>query len=41
LIEKRFEGGRGVLAALGVQIEALACIISMDDKQIIFEDDQA
>ena len=41
LIEKRFEGGRGVLADLGIQIESLACIISMEDEQIIFEDDQA
>jgi xanthine phosphoribosyltransferase len=38
LIEKSFEGGRSVLAPLGVQIESLACIRSMDGDQIVFED---
>ena len=36
LIEKTFEGGRDVLAYLGVPIEALVQIISMDSGQIIF-----
>jgi xanthine phosphoribosyltransferase len=36
LIEKTFEGGRALLAPLGVPIEALACISSMDGDQIIF-----
>lgn len=37
LIEKSFEGGREVLASLGVPIEALAVIKSMDDGKIVFE----
>jgi xanthine phosphoribosyltransferase len=36
LIEKIFEGGRQVLAHLGVQIEALAIIESMEGEQILF-----
>jgi xanthine phosphoribosyltransferase len=36
LIEKIFEGGRAVLKPLGVQIESLACITSMDDGKIVF-----
>ncbi len=36
LIEKMFEGGRGRLAYLGIPIESLACIGSMDDGQILF-----
>ncbi len=36
LIEKAFEGGRDALAHLGVPIESLACITSMDNGQIIF-----
>jgi xanthine phosphoribosyltransferase len=36
LIEKTFEGGRGALAYLGVPIEALVQIVSMDNGQIIF-----
>lgn len=36
LIEKTFEGGRDLLAPLGVRIESLACISSMDGDQIIF-----
>jgi len=39
LIEKTFEGGRLALAHLGVPIEALARIRSMEGDQIIFEDD--
>jgi xanthine phosphoribosyltransferase len=38
LIEKSFEGGRDVLAHLGVPIESLVCIRSMDQGQIIFCD---
>jgi xanthine phosphoribosyltransferase len=37
LIEKRFEGGREQLANLGVPVEALAVITSMEDGQIVFE----
>lgn len=37
LIEKTFEGGRNVLAHLGVQIEALAVIASMEGDQIVFQ----
>ncbi len=36
LIEKTFEGGRNALAYLGVPIEALVQIISMDSGQIVF-----
>lgn len=36
LIEKIFEGGRQALSHLGVQIESLAIIESMDGDQIIF-----
>jgi len=36
LIEKSFEGGREALSALGVQIESLACITSLDNGQITF-----
>lgn len=36
LIEKTFEGGRNALAYLGVPIEALVKITSMEDGQIIF-----
>jgi xanthine phosphoribosyltransferase len=38
LIEKVFEGGREALKPLGVPIEALACITSMDDGKIMFGD---
>ncbi|MCS7011047.1 MAG: xanthine phosphoribosyltransferase [Anaerolineales bacterium] len=37
LIEKTFEGGRAVLAHLGVPIESLAVITSMDNGKIVFE----
>jgi xanthine phosphoribosyltransferase len=36
LVEKSFEGGREALAALGVPIESLACIISMEGDRITF-----
>lgn len=39
LIEKTFEGGRDLLAALGVPIESLAVIRSMENGQILFADD--
>lgn len=38
LIEKSFEGGRKALAHLGVQIESLVCIASMENDQILFSD---
>jgi xanthine phosphoribosyltransferase len=38
LIEKRFEGGREWLANLGVPLEALAVIASMEGDEIVFED---
>jgi xanthine phosphoribosyltransferase len=38
LVEKTFEGGRAVLAPLGVPVESLVCITSMDDGQIIIGD---
>ncbi len=38
LIEKVFEGGREALKSLGVPIESLACITSMDDGKITFGD---
>ncbi len=39
LIEKTFEGGREALASLNVPIEALACISSLDDGKITFQED--
>jgi len=36
LVEKSFEGGRDALAPLGVPVESLACIKSMEGDQIIF-----
>lgn len=39
LIEKVFEGGREKLKPLGVPVEALAIIRSMDADHIIFEDE--
>jgi len=36
LVEKSFEGGRQALAHLGIPIESLACITSMEDDQISF-----
>jgi xanthine phosphoribosyltransferase len=38
VIEKRFEGGRDLLAEMGVPIESLAVITSMDDGKIVFDD---
>ena len=38
LIEKIFEGGRDALAVLGVPIESLACIASLDNGTITFTD---
>ncbi len=38
LIEKTFEGGRQALSHLGVPIESLARIRSMEGDQILFED---
>lgn len=35
VIEKAFEGGRAVLAQLGVPIEALAIVTDMSDGQIV------
>ena len=37
VVEKRFEGGRLALADLGVPIESLAVITSMDNGKIILE----
>lgn len=36
VIEKLFEGGRGILEFLGVPILSLVCITSMQDNQIVF-----
>jgi xanthine phosphoribosyltransferase len=36
LIEKSFEGGRKALAGLGVPIQTLVCISSMDNNEITF-----
>lgn len=38
LIEKVFEGGREALKPLGVPIESLACITSMNEDTIVFGD---
>jgi xanthine phosphoribosyltransferase len=38
LIEKVFEGGREALKPLGVPIESLACITSMEEEKIVFGD---
>ncbi len=38
LIEKTFEGGREALKPLGVPIEALARIVSMEGGQIVFDE---
>ena len=37
VVEKRFEGGRAALEDLGVPIETLAVITSMDNGQIVME----
>lgn len=36
LVEKAFEGGRKALEPLGLQVESLACIASMEGEEIIF-----
>ena len=36
LIEKTFEGGREMLKPIGVPVESLVCITSMEAGQIIF-----
>jgi xanthine phosphoribosyltransferase len=38
LIEKIFEGGRSALKSLGVPIESLACITSLDNGKITFDE---
>jgi xanthine phosphoribosyltransferase len=38
LIEKSFEGGRQSLNSLGVPIETLACVQSMEGSTIVFSD---
>jgi xanthine phosphoribosyltransferase len=38
LIEKIFEGGREALKPLGLPVESLAAILSMDDGKIVFSD---
>jgi xanthine phosphoribosyltransferase len=38
LIEKRFEGGREALSSLGVPIESLSCIASLEEDKIRFAD---
>jgi xanthine phosphoribosyltransferase len=37
LIEKTFEGGRAALQALGIPVESLASITSMDGGKIAFD----
>jgi xanthine phosphoribosyltransferase len=39
LIEKIFEGGRDALAPLGVPVESLVCLTSMDNGQLIFREE--
>jgi len=41
LVEKNFEGGQQALSHLGVPVESLACIRSMEGDQILFMDDPA
>jgi xanthine phosphoribosyltransferase len=38
LIEKSFEGGRAALESLGIPVESLVCITSMDNDRIIFKE---
>ncbi len=38
LIEKSFEGGRQLLAPLGIPVEALAIITDMSDGKLVFAD---
>ena len=39
LIEKTFEGGRAAIKALGIPVESLASITSMDGGKIVFNGD--
>jgi xanthine phosphoribosyltransferase len=41
LIEKSFEGGREVLAPLGIPVESLAVISSMDGGRITFDEQES
>ena len=38
LIEKAFEGGRTKLEGLNIPIESLACIVSMENGDIVFKE---
>ncbi|MCC6146281.1 MAG: xanthine phosphoribosyltransferase [Anaerolineaceae bacterium] len=38
LVEKTFEGGREVLNSLGIPIESLVCLVSMDNGQLLFRE---
>jgi xanthine phosphoribosyltransferase len=38
LIEKTFEGGRDLLAPLGIPVKSLACITSLEGEKIVFGD---
>jgi xanthine phosphoribosyltransferase len=38
LIEKTFEGGRLLLQPLGIPVESLACITSMEDGKVVLGD---
>ena len=38
LIEKTFEGGRTLLQSLGIPVESLACITSMEDGKVVLGD---
>ena len=38
LIEKVFEGGREMLRPIGIPIESLVCITSMDDGKVVLGD---
>ncbi|MGD0877708.1 MAG: xanthine phosphoribosyltransferase [Anaerolineales bacterium] len=38
LIEKTFEGGRALLQPLGIPVESLACITSMENGKVILGD---
>ena len=38
LIEKTFEGGRALLQPLGIPVESLACVTSMEDGKVILGD---
>jgi xanthine phosphoribosyltransferase len=38
LIEKTFEGGRALLQPLGIPVESLACVTSMEDGKVVLGD---